>query len=74
MRDPDGFRTPDSEDEGSTDVSNPYRKVRWTEKAPLPTEPEDDPGAKPEEEGPIIAFQNSPSQLHLMMKIHKTIQ
>ena len=34
VRDPDDFRTPDSEDEGSTDVSNPYRNIRWTEGTP----------------------------------------
>ena len=34
VRDTDDFRTPDSEDEGSTDVSNHYRNIRWTEEPP----------------------------------------
>ena len=50
VRDTDDFRTPDSEDEGSTDVSNPYRNIRWTEEPPRTTQTEVDAGAEPGEE------------------------
>ena len=62
MHDTDEFRTPDSEDVGSTDVSKPYRKVSCTYITPQPTEPEVDQEAEPEEEGPTSAFHDSPSQ------------
>ena len=62
VRDPDEFRTPDSEDEGSTDVSNPYRNFRWTTRATQQTEPEVYPEAGHEDEGPTSAFQDSPPQ------------
>ena len=61
IKDTDEFRTPDSED--STDVSNHYRNVRWTDKPQQPSESKDDPEAELEEEGPIRAFQDSPPQL-----------
>ena len=47
VRDTDDFRTPDSEDEGSTDVSNPYRNIRWTEEPPRTTQTEVDAEAEP---------------------------
>ena len=56
VHDPDEFRIPDSEGELSTDVSNPYRQVSWTDKAPAPTEPENGPGTDPDEEGHTSAF------------------
>ena len=56
VRDPDDFRTPDSEDEGSTDVSNPYRNIRWTEGTPQQTQPEGDAEAEPREEEPTSAL------------------
>ena len=49
VHDSDKFRTPNSEDKGSTDVSKPYHNVRWTDKAPQPTEPKDGQEAEPEE-------------------------
>ena len=49
-RDPEDFRTPDSEDEGSTDVSNHYRNVRWTEEKPRQTKAEVDTEAEQDEE------------------------
>ena len=42
VHDPEDFRTPDSEDEGSTDVSNPYQNIRWTEEEPRMTQTEVD--------------------------------
>ena len=67
VHDPDEFLTPDSDDEGSTDVSNPYRQASWTDTAPQPTEPEDNPEAEPEEEWPISAFQDStPRPLNIL--------
>ena len=36
VHDPEKFRTPDSEVEVSTDVSNPYRQVRRISRAPQP--------------------------------------
>ena len=63
FHDHDEFHTPDSEDEGSTDVSNSYHKVSWTDKAPQPTELEDDPAAEPEEEGHTSVAQDSSSHL-----------
>ena len=64
-QDTDDFRTPDSEDGGSTDVSNPYRDIRWTDRETRPTQPEVDPEAGQEEEGPTSAFPTSspPAQL-----------
>ena len=62
VHDPDEFRTSDSEDEESRDISNPYRKVRWNDNEPQPTEPQDDPEAEPEEECPTSAFHDSPTQ------------
>ena len=56
MRDPDDFRTTESEDEGSTDVSNTYSNIRWTEGTPRQTQPEVDAEAEPGEEGPTSAF------------------
>ena len=58
-RDPEDFRTPDSEDEGSTDVSNPYRNIRWTEEEPRRSQTEVDADAEPGEEGPTSAFPDS---------------
>ena len=59
VRDPEDFRNPDSEDESSTDVSNPYRNIRWTEETPRMPQTEVDAEAEPGEEGPTSAFQDS---------------
>ena len=59
MRDTDDFRTPDSEDDGSTDVSNPYHNIRWTEEPPRTTQTEVDAEAEPGEECPTSAFPDS---------------
>ena len=50
--DPDEFQTPDSECETSTDVSNPYRNVRWTNKAQSHAELEEYSEEEPCEEAP----------------------
>ena len=65
MRDTDDFRTPDSEDESSTDVSNPYRNIRWTEEPPLTTQTEADVEADPGEEGPTSASRTREHHIHL---------
>ena len=59
VRNPEDFRTPDSEDKGSTDVSNPYRNIRWTEEPPRTPQTEVDAEAEPGEEGPTSAFPDS---------------
>ena len=59
VRDTDDFRTPDSEHEGSTDVSNPYRNIPWTAEPPRTTQTEVDAEAEPGEEGPTSAFPDS---------------
>ena len=67
MRDHDDFRTHDSEDEGSTDVSNPYRNIRWTEEKSRRTETDITAETEQDEEGPTSAFPDShppyPSQV-----------
>ena len=60
MRYPDDFRTPNSEDEGSTDVSNPYRNFRCTEETPRQTESDIDAEAEHDEKRPTSAFHASP--------------
>ena len=60
MREPDDFRTPDSEDEGSTDVSNPYRNIRWTGEKPRLSETDVEAEAEQDEEGPTSAFPEPP--------------
>ena len=59
MPDPEDFQTPDSEDEGSTDVSNPYRNIRWTEETPRLTQTEVHAETEPGEEVPTSAFPDS---------------
>ena len=61
IHDTDEFRTPDSVDEDSTDVPNPYRKVSWTDKAPQPSKSNDDTEAELDDKGHTSAFQDSPS-------------
>ena len=60
VRDPDDFRTHDTENEGSTDVSNNYRNFRWTEEKPRRTETDIEAEAEQDEEGPTSAFPDSP--------------
>ena len=59
VRDPEDFRATDSEDEGSTDVSNHYRHIRWTEETPQLTQTEVDAEIEPGEEGLTSAVQDS---------------
>ena len=59
VRDPEDFRTTDSEDEGSTDVSNHCRNIRWTEETPRTPQTEVDAEAEPGEEGHTSAFPDS---------------
>ena len=59
VRDPEDFQTPESDDKGSTDVSNPYRNIRWTEEPPRTTQSEAAVEADPGEEGPTSAFPDS---------------
>ena len=66
VRDPDDFRTPDSEDEGSTDVSNPYRNIRWTGEQPRQSETDIEAEAEQDEEGPNSAFPDP--HLHTTLK------
>ena len=69
MQDPDDFRTTDSENEGSTDVSNPYRNIRCTDMVSQPTEPDADPEAAEEEKGHTSAFM-TPSPTATRAPIH----
>ena len=46
----------DSEDGDSTDVSNPYRNIRWTDAPPRTTQTEAEADAEAGEEGPTSAF------------------
>ena len=58
VRDHKDYRTTDSEDEGSTDVSNPYRNIRWIEETPRTQQTDVDAEAEPGKEGPTSAFPN----------------
>ena len=56
VRDPEDLYTPDSVDGDSTDVSNPYRNIRWTDAPPRTTQTEVEAEAETGEEGPTSAF------------------
>ena len=54
--DPEELHTPDSEDGDSTDVSNPYRTIQWTDAPPRTTQTAAEADAETGEEGPTSAF------------------